>query len=103
MTEIDLPKRIEEYGDVHIELRRIALSAEQARTLPGFPVETKKKDPRYKWNKRNYGADCRELDAMGPRALRDLIRAEIEELIDDDLWAEQEALQKREKNMIELA
>ena len=40
---------------------------------------------------------------MGPRALRDLIRAEIEELIDDDLWAEQEALQKREKNMIELA
>ena len=28
---------------MHIELRRIALSAEQARTLPGFPIETKKR------------------------------------------------------------
>jgi hypothetical protein len=103
MTEIDLPKRIEEYGGSHIELRRIALTAEQARALPGFSVETKKKDPRYGWYKRNYGADCWELDAMDPRALRDLVRTEIEALIDDHLWAQQEALQKREKNMIELA
>ncbi len=103
MTEIDLPKRIKEYGGTHIELRRIALTAEQARGLPGFSVEDKKKDPRYKWYKQNYGGECWELDAMDPRVLRDLVRTEIKALINDDLWAQQEAMQKREQNSIELA
>jgi hypothetical protein len=103
MTEIDLPKRIKEYGGAHIELRRIALTAEQARTLPGFSVEDKKKDPRYKWYKTNYGDECWELDAMDPRELRDLVRTEIEALIDDDLWTQEEEMQEREQKSIEFA
>jgi hypothetical protein len=36
MSEQDLPERIKEYGGNHIELKRIALTAEQAQLLPSF-------------------------------------------------------------------
>lgn len=102
MSEIDLPQRIEKYGGSHVELRRIALAPEQVLTLPSFSVEDKKNDPRYKWYKANYGNKCWELDAMDPRELRDLVRNEITSLIDVRLWQQQEELQKREKNSIEI-
>jgi hypothetical protein len=80
MSEQDLPERIKEYGGDHIELKRIALTAEQAQLLPSFSVETKgpngktKGDPRYAWFKRNYG-DRRWVtgcngSAPAPRACR---------------------------------
>jgi hypothetical protein len=101
MSESDLPARIKEYGGDHIELRRIALTAEQTVALPSFSVETKKNDKRYKWFKETYGKDCWELDAMDPRQLRELVEFEINELIDSELWEEQVALQKREKESLE--
>ena len=102
MSERDLPERIAEYGGDHIEFRRIALTAEHTRTLPSFSVEDKKNDKRYKWFKQTYGDRCWELDAMDPRQLRDLVECEINALIDRELWEEQEALEKREKQAIEL-
>jgi hypothetical protein len=39
---------------------------------------------------------------MDPRQLRDLVEAEINTLIDHDLWEQQEALQAREKQSLEL-
>jgi hypothetical protein len=102
MSETDLPKRIKEYGGDHIEFRRIALTVDQTGPLPSFSVETKKGDKRYKWFKANYGDKCWELDAMDPRQLRDLVEDEINALIDRPLWEQQEALQAREKQSIEL-
>jgi hypothetical protein len=102
MSEVDLPARLKEYGGDHVILKRIALTAEQTRSLRSFKADTKNKDPRYKWFKKNYGDDCWELDAMDPRQLRDLVRAEIQALIDPVLWAEQEALQERDKRSIDL-
>jgi hypothetical protein len=101
MSEADLPQRIKEYGGDHIELRRIALTAEQTVSLPSFSVEDKKNDKRYKWFKNTYGNRCWELDAMDPRLLRDLVETEIKALIDEELWEEQEALEKREKESLE--
>jgi hypothetical protein len=108
MSEHDLPERIKEYGGDHIELRRIALTAEQAGPLPSFSVETKngtatkKGDPRYKWFKTNYGDQCWELDAMDPRELRNVVESEINALIDPVLWEQQEAMQKRDRRSIDL-
>ena len=102
MSEVDLPARLQEYGGDHVILRRIALTAEQTRSLRSFKADTKSKDPRYKWFKKNFGDECWELDAMDPRQLRDLVRAEIKALIDPVLWAEQEALQERDKRSIDL-
>jgi hypothetical protein len=108
MSEHDIPARLKEYGGDHVELKRIALTAEQTTSLRSFPAsdkgpkDGKKGDPRYKWFVKNYGDQCWELDAMDPRQLRDLVRAEINALIDPVSWAEQEALQEREKRSIDL-
>jgi hypothetical protein len=102
MSEWDLPDRIREYGGDHIELKRIALTAEQTGPLPAFSVETKRTDKRYAWFKKTYGERCWELDAMDPRQLRDLVEAEINALIDRPLWDQQEAIQEREKLSIEI-
>jgi hypothetical protein len=102
MSEHDLPERIKEYGGDHIELRRIALTVDQTVELPSFSVETKSRDPRYKWFKQNFGDRCWELDAMDPRQLRELVEAEITALIDRTLWEQQKVLQEREKQAIEL-
>jgi hypothetical protein len=101
MSEQDLPARIKEYGGDHIELRRIALTPELTRSLPSFSAETKTKDTRYKWFKKNYGDQCWELDAMDPRDLRTLVETEINALIDRELWGHQEAHEAREKKSIE--
>ena len=101
MSEQDLPQRIEEYGGYHIELKRIALTADQTASLPSFSVHTKTRDPRYKWFKRTYGYQCWELDAMDPRDLRRIVETEINALIDRDLWEQQEAHEEREKKSVE--
>src|SRR5262249_4179425 len=38
MSEVDLPKRFEQYGGDHITLKRIALTGEQVLDLPSFPA-----------------------------------------------------------------
>jgi hypothetical protein len=101
MSEHDLPARIKEYGGDHIRLKRIALTADQTAPLPSFSVETKTRDPRYKWFKQNYGAQCWELDAMDPRDLRTIVETEINALIDRTLWEQQELHEEREKKSIE--
>jgi hypothetical protein len=101
MSEHDLPERIKQYGGDHIELRRIALTAEQTGSLRSFSVESKTRDPRYKWFKKTYGHQCWELDAMDPRQLRTIVETEINALIDRDLWEQQEAHEEREKKSLE--
>jgi hypothetical protein len=102
MSESDIPARLKEYGGHHIELKRIALTADQTTSLQSFSVEDKRKDPRYKWFKDRYGSLCWELDAMDPRYLRNLVESEIEALIDPELWAQQELLEKRDKQSVDL-
>ena len=102
MSERDLPERIAEHKGYHIEFKRIAITKEQAAPLPSFDAKTKSKDKRYGWFTKNFGDQCWELDAMDPNTLRDLVRSEIKALIDPALWAAQEALQKREKQSLEM-
>jgi hypothetical protein len=103
MSERDLPDRIKEFKGDHIEFRKIALTAVQAEPLPSFSVETKTKDKRYAWFKKNYGDRCWELDALDPRVLRDLVENEITALIDRSRWDQQEAIQTREKQSLEMS
>jgi hypothetical protein len=102
MSESDIPARLEEYGGHHIELKRIALTADQTAPLQSFSVETKRQDPRYKWFMDRYGDLCWELDAMDPRDLRSVVESEIEALVDTELWAQQELLEKADKQSVDL-
>jgi hypothetical protein len=106
MSEVDLPKRLEEYDGDHVEVRRIALTLDQARSLPSFPASDKGPkngkdgDPRYKWFVSNYGNTCWELDAMDPRDLRECVETAIKELIEPEAWAKCDLQNKAEKDAL---
>jgi hypothetical protein len=103
MSERDLPERLSRYG-ANVDLRRIALTDKDVASgnLPSFPVDTKAKDPRYRWFVENYGRQCWELDALPPPVLRRRVRNAILALIDTETWnhcamverAELESIQK---------
>jgi hypothetical protein len=99
MSEMDLPERLARYGGDHVEVRRIALIAADtaAGDLPPFSVETKRKDPRYRWFLAQYGTQCWEVDAMDPRTLRDRVQVAIQELIEPEAWARCERAQEAEQ------
>jgi hypothetical protein len=100
MSEVDLPGRIEKYGGV-VEITRIALTrADCTDALPSFSVETKCRDPRYAWFKRNYGARCRELDAMNPNALRQRVRDAVLSRLDHDAWAHCKTVEVAERESL---
>lgn len=63
MSESDLPKRLEEYGGEHIELRRIALTGEQVGALPSFPVADKHKETLAKYE-HDGSAECNSLASI---------------------------------------
>jgi hypothetical protein len=100
MSAMDLPKRFEEYGGHHLSLERLAVKRDQLSGLSCFPASDKKKDTRYKWFVANYGDQCAELDAMDPNVLRDLVKKEVEALIEPVAWARCEAVNKAERESI---
>ncbi len=99
MNEVDLPRRLEEYGG-DVKIIRVALTQEDVDdgNLPSFPAKTT--DPRYRWFRQHYGSQAWELDAMSPPTLRDQMEREILSYIDQETWlrcmnaeaAEQEGL-----------
>jgi hypothetical protein len=100
MSEQDLPARFAKYDGDHVRLTRIALTRAQLRGLPSFPVRGKRKDPRYKWFRANYGDRCWELDAMDPNDLRECVEREIKELIEPVAWKRCEIVNKAERESI---
>jgi hypothetical protein len=84
MTD-DLEERLSLYARRRIVVRRIALTLTQARRLP--PNTAKEDDSRYDAYVEQFGTtDCWELDALPPNVLVDLIRTNVEQLIDADAW-----------------
>jgi hypothetical protein len=100
MSEMDLPKRLEEYDGNHVEVQRIALTREQVHGLPSFPAAEKMKDTRYRWFVSRYGDTCWELDAMDPNDLRDCVEAAIKDLIEPEAWAHCDQQNKAEKGSL---
>ena len=68
-----------------IEVRRLALNEDQTDDLP--PNLVKDSDTRSADYKRDYGDECWELDALDPKVIANLIKAELDEMIDSDAWA----------------
>jgi hypothetical protein len=100
MSAVDLPKRLSDYGGDHIVLTRVALRHHHVSELPSFPATDKRKDPRYKWFRANYGDRCWELDAMDPNDLRDCVEEEIKELIEPVAWERCEVVNKAEQESL---
>lgn len=90
MSEMDLPKRLAEYGAREdMELRRIALVDGDLGALAdmSFPVQQKAQDPRFDWYvKTTKQTLAWEMDAMDPNLLRERVRTEINTYIQADAW-----------------
>ena len=87
MSEIDLPRRIAEYGG-SVVLVRLALDHDDVANsgLPHFDAADKSGDTRYSWYVGRHGTRCFELDALDPNLLRDRVERAIRAEIDFDAW-----------------
>ena len=82
----DFRERLAMFARQDIEVRRLALNLDQTAGLP--PNFAKETDSRYEDYVRRFGTtDCWELDALAPNVISDLVRDELESLIDPDAWA----------------
>lgn len=96
MSEVDLPRRLAEYG-AFVELERVALDEDDTNSgLPHFAAEEKRGDPRYQWFVRHHGYRCFELDALDPSELRDRVERRIRVQIDFEVWDRCKAVEKAE-------
>lgn len=77
-------------GDV-VEVRRLALNMDQVKKYKPPPNPAKTTDARFASYKEIYGKKSWELDALDPRTLSNLIKDEVEELVDQDVWEETKA------------
>ncbi|WP_434664757.1 hypothetical protein P5W99_30045 [Paraburkholderia sp. A3BS-1L] len=103
MSEADLPERLMRYhaDPEHYELRRVALTCEDAGRLPSFPADAKRGDARHEWFVRSYGAQCWELDAMNPNDLRERVRHCIAACLDIDAWEHALMIQAAERESMD--
>jgi hypothetical protein len=68
--------------------------------LPSFPARDKRKDPRYRWFRSNYGDCCWELDALEPNQLRDCVERVIVKLIEPTAWQRCEVVNAAEQESL---
>jgi hypothetical protein len=103
MSQVDTPTRLTRYGGGAIEWRRIALTPEliQAYDLPGFDVETKKGDSRYRWFRASQGARAWELDALNPNILRVIVEEAVRSSINSDTWEQSRLVEQAETDSLQ--
>ncbi len=78
--------RLDLFTDDNIEVRRIALNMDQVDQYNPPPNPAKVTDSRASDYIAQYGSVSWELDALQPSVIADLIKAEINPLIDADRW-----------------
>jgi hypothetical protein len=102
MSDVDLPRRLARY-DGQVFLQRLALDAtDLVGDLPWFSVETKAKDPRYRWYLQKFGgcSKCWELDALSPVVLRDRVAQAIRARLDLEAWHRADVVEQAERDSI---
>ena len=95
-------KRLRLYARDDIEVRRIALNMDQVVQYNPPPNFVNEDDKRTAGYREQFDTDkCWELDALSPTVIADLIRDEIETLIDASKWKTAIAKEKRGRRQIE--
>jgi hypothetical protein len=84
-----------------VEVRRIALNGDQIDQFHPPPNLVKDSDSRSAAYKEEYGDDCWELDALDPQIIIDLIRGEIDEMINKDALKEVKKSQEANRKILE--
>ncbi len=107
MSEVDLPRRLEAYGDAMIDIKRVALTEEDVRNrgLPSFSLDSKATDPRHGWYREEFGGlahgRCWEVDALSPVVLRDRLRKAILATLDPVQWQRSVRAEEAEQSSLQ--
>jgi hypothetical protein len=91
------------YAREPIEVRRIALTLEQVEQYEPPPNEIKDGDTLSPGYLEEFGEECWELDALSPTVIADLIREEVEDLIETEAWEEAQAAEERNRKVLQKA
>ena len=76
------------YGwDIKLDVRRLALTSGQVQQYSPPPNPAKSTDARYRKYAEEHGDESWELDALEPTVLGQLVRDEIDAILDHDRWA----------------
>jgi hypothetical protein len=95
-------ERLALYARQEVEVRRIALNLDQVREHNPPPSFVKDGDTRTSGYRERFGTDeCWELDALSPTLIADLIRTEIEQLIDRPKWRSAQAKEERRRGLLD--
>ena len=98
----DVRERLEEFG-VYPEVRHIGLTKKQIEKFNPPPNPAKITDPRAGWYIQKHGDFSWEVDALDPKALHQLVRENVEELIDMVLFKSQLKQESQDKEMLRVA
>jgi len=82
----DIKDRLAMFTEQEVEVRRLALTMEQIRSLNPPPNPCKVTDSRAAGYIGRFGRESWELDALEPQYIVDLIRSELEIILDLDKW-----------------
>lgn len=89
------------FAGEEIEVRRIALTMDQVRLYNPPANFIRDSDKHSAGYRRRFNTDeCWELDALSPTVIAELIRDELDGMIDDSLWQERKAEEKRNRIMM---
>lgn len=90
------------HGVTPPEIKRLALNMDQVEQYGPPPNPAKLTDSRANDYIAKFGDESWELDALEPQVLADLITANIEPLIDRDLWTEVEDVEEAGRERLKL-
>jgi hypothetical protein len=82
----DIKERLELFAGGEIGFKRLALNMEQVEEYNPPPNPAKLSDSRGSSYVREYGDESWELDALDPQILSGLVRAGVEEILDEEAW-----------------
>jgi hypothetical protein len=82
----DIRDRLALFAGRSVEVRRLALNMDQIERYRPPPNPAKETDTRFAGYSKQFGESSWELDALDPTVIAELIRAEVESLIDVKAW-----------------
>ncbi len=92
--------RLAMFARQSIEVRRLALNMDQVERYGPPPNFAKETDTRYAAYVEQFGTtECWELDALAPTVIAELVRAEVEALIDRNAWDAAKAEERRNRSL----
>lgn len=96
----DVKERLEEFG-VCPTVKHIGLTMDQIKEFNPPENPAKITDPRAKWYLQEHGNKSWEVDALDPETLHRLVKENVEELIDMDLFNEMLIKEEKDKEKLQ--